>query len=492
MSAPPVSRTRSFSVVLAVELWERFGYYGMQGVLLLFLVHALHFPEINATLLMGAFAALTYAIPAAGGWLGDRVTGSRRAVIAGSLTLSFGYALLGLATFVPAMLYAGMGLVAVGNGLFKPNAANLVRRIYDGDDARIDAAFTLYYMAVNVGSMVSLLLTPWLAAHVGWFAPFATCSAGLLSGLASVLLGRRALEHVGSEPDFRPFPVTSVLFTCGGVLVSTALVGIILSSQSLAKAIVWLAGLSVLIGWTAIYLRSDRRARAGLRLVGLLVMETILFFIFYEQTSTSLILFAEHNVRQDFTIAGHTLFSLTAGQLQALNPFWIILASPILARVYARMAAAGRDFSIASKFVAGFGLVTLAFAIWWLSAAWSPEPMISPWVMFWAYGAQSTGELLISALGLAFIARYVDRRIGAFMSGAYFLSVGISMYLGSFVASMAALPAASSTADPAATLPVYADLFRMLTLVGAGGTILFALLLPLARKWDREFQQTGG
>lgn len=138
------SRASSFAVVVAIELWERFGYYGMQAVLLLFMVQHMGLGDTQANLLMGAFAAMTYALPVVGGWLGDRVLGSRRAMLLGAVGMMCGYATLALATVQVQFMTVAMGIIAVSNGFFKPNAANLVRRIYDDDDAALDSAFTLY------------------------------------------------------------------------------------------------------------------------------------------------------------------------------------------------------------------------------------------------------------------------------------------------------------------------------------------------------------
>src|SRR6185437_7485350 len=165
-------QTRSFTTVFLVEMWERFGYYGMGALLVLYMVERLGFGDARANLTWGAFTALVYAAPSIGGWIGDKILGSRRTMLIGAVVLSFGYGMLAMPNEDLSFLYASLGVIVVGNGLFKANSANLVRRIYEGDDARIDSAFTIYYMAVNVGSTVSMLLTPWIKDHYGWHAAF--------------------------------------------------------------------------------------------------------------------------------------------------------------------------------------------------------------------------------------------------------------------------------------------------------------------------------
>jgi dipeptide/tripeptide permease len=155
-------QTRSFTTVFVAEMWERFGFYGMAALLVLFMVDELGFTDSRANLAWGAFTALVYASPSIGGWIGDKILGARRTMVFGALVLCFGYLMLALPNDRLEFIYASLGVIVVGNGLFKANAANLMRRIYEGDDARIDTAFTIYYMAVNIGSTVSMLATPWI------------------------------------------------------------------------------------------------------------------------------------------------------------------------------------------------------------------------------------------------------------------------------------------------------------------------------------------
>lgn len=482
----PSSRTRSFSVVLAIELWERFGFYGMQGILLLYMIQRLGFSDTQANLLWGTFSAVCYAAPAVGGWVGDTVLGSRRTMVMGAMVLTVGYALLGLDLTGQMALFTALAVIALGNGLFKSNAANLVRRIYEGDDTRIDVAFTIYYMSINVGSTLSLLLTPWLQEKYGWSPPFMVCAAGLAFGVACYTVFRKRLAHVGSAPDFQPLVVSRFLAVLGGsALVLAVMIGL-LRYPAAGRACVWVAALAVGCAWVVLYRRASAAVRPGLRLAYLLIVQTMLYFVFYQQMVTSLTLFALRDVDSAFTLGGITLFHMSAGQFQALNPVWIMLASPLLSWVYKAMAERGWNFPIAEKFIVGFSLVSLSFLIWWWSAATGGSHLVSPWVMFWAYGALSIGELLISALGLAVVARYAPANVGGFMMGSYNVSNGVAMYLGSALANLAVVGPAVASADPAQTLPVYAGLFRMLFLLGIGCTLLFVVCLPFTRRWDAQ------
>jgi len=483
-------QTGRFAVILLIELWERFGYYGMQALLLLYLVQRLGFGDARANLLWGAFAALTYAAPAVGGWLGDQWLGSRRAMVAGACCLAAGYALLTVPSDTPALLGLAMGTISIGNGLFKPNASNLVRRIYDGEDSRLDAAFTIYYMAVNVGSTASMLLLPWMRDRLGWHGAFGFCTAGLLIGLTSYSLLRRRLAGIGSAPDFRPLPRRTGLLIAGGVLAAILLVALVLHSAGVARFCVWLAGGATLLAWIVAYRKASGTERPGLLCAYLLVVEVMGYFVFYQQQATSLTLFALRNVRPEFSFGGVRLFSFSAAQFQALNPIWIMAMSPLLAALYNRLGRSGRDLPVAAKFALGFVCVTSAFLLWWATTGAGTGPLVSPWLMVAGYGLLSLGELLVSGLGLAMIARYAPARLGAFMMGAYFVGNGIAMYVGSALANLASLPAGLAEAGPAESLPVYHHLFGELGVLGGGITLVCFLLLPVLRRLDRAHGAT--
>lgn len=210
-----VSQTRSFTTVFLIEMWERFGYYGMAALLVLFMIDKLGFDDSHANLTWGAFTALVYSSPAIGGWIGDKVLGARRTMIFGACILGSGYLMLAIPFDSLGYLYAALGVIVVGNGLFKANAANLVRRIYEGDDARLDSAFTIYYMSVNIGSTISMLATPWIKDHWGWHVAFAVCFAGMVLGLINFMVMRRTVGHIGSAPDDEPM-MGPLCGRCGG------------------------------------------------------------------------------------------------------------------------------------------------------------------------------------------------------------------------------------------------------------------------------------
>ncbi|GAB1108492.1 MAG: hypothetical protein Sw2PiMacB_28240 [Shewanella algae] len=258
--------------VSLIELWERFGYYGMQALIVYFMVQRLGFEDSRANLVWSACAALIYVSPAIGGWVGDKILGTKRTMLLGAGILSLGYALMTVPTENTWFLFSALGVIVVGNGLFKPNAGNLVRKIYEGDDSKIDSAFTIYYMAVNVGSTFSMLLTPWIKDYVnanygnefGWHAAFAVCCVGLLVGLGNYAMMRKTLANYGSEPDTRPVEMNKLFAVLGLAALSVVASAFILEYEDVARAFVYTAGAAVLGIFIYLIKNSETSERAGL------------------------------------------------------------------------------------------------------------------------------------------------------------------------------------------------------------------------------------
>jgi len=490
-SGPQPSRARAFSVLFLIEMWERFGYYGMQVLLVVFMIEYLGFADRRANLTWGALAAMIYAVPVLGGWVGDRVLGARRTTLLGALVLCLGYLLLSVpwrqvapAGWAEPLLFFSLGLIATGNGTFKANPSSLVSRLYEHEPSKLDGAFTMYYMAINIGAMISQALTPWLRVRYGWHWAFLACAGGLVAGIAQLLLRGRLIAHIGTRPDFEPLRMARLAGVLVGILVIAVLIALIVQNLAVARAIVGLAALALLGLFAFLIARTRRSERAGVIAMLILTGETMLFFVFYQQISTSLTLFALHNVKLDFYG-----YSVPPEQFQVLDPFWIAICSPLLALLYGRLGRHGRDLSIAGKYAWGFALLALAFFVYSLSGTDTADARVSPWWMIGGYLLLSIAELLISGLALAMVSRYIGPERRGLMMGAWLLSAGLAQYLGSFVANFASVPAGIT--DPAQTLARYTHLFFVLGWVAVGGVAVALLLLPVLRRLEARLGEGG-
>ena len=473
------SKTLGFVSLFMIEMWERFGYYGMTAVVVVFMAQQLGRGEEDANLTFGAFTGIAYAIPAIGGWIGDKVLGSKRTAILGAVILVAGYALLAVPS--PDLLFTSLALIAIGGGLFKSNPANLISKIYEGESAKIDSAFTMYYMAVNLGAALSQIATPLVAQYYGWHWAFAICSAGLVVGLINYFFMRKHLAHVGSEPDFKPLDMRKFAAVLVLSALSIAVVAAIIANRDYAKMLAVAAFIGMLFIFGYMIWKGSPGERKGLIAVAILTAQTMLFFIFYQQMSTSLTFYAVHNINLD--LYG---FQVPATMVQWFNPFWIFVLSPPLAWFYHKLSQGRGDFHIATKFAVGFAVLAAGFFIYGLSSLFAKDGIVGLSWMFWGYCLQSLGELLISGLGLAMVARYVGPTLRGFIMGTWFLATGISQYLGGFVANYASVP--KDVTDPVQSLPLFTRLFDNLGWVALLGTLLAAAAIPYM-KW---LSRTGG
>ncbi|MDN5923752.1 MAG: oligopeptide:H+ symporter, partial [Xanthomonadales bacterium] len=312
-------------------------------------------------------------------------------------------------------------------------------------------------------------------------------------GLGNYMVMRHTLNHIGSEPDNESFKVWKLLAVLAGGVAAIFFSTIILKYGAIARIFVYLAGLFVLVIFGWLIATCHKSEKAGIIISLVLVIETVFFFIFYQQMSTSLNLFALRDVDPAFRLFGMHLFTWDPAQFQALNPIWIFILSPILAIIYTRAAKGGGDLSIASKFAIGFAAVAIGFFIYGSAAHFTTSPgQTSQWVMVGGYGFGALGELLTSGLGLAFIARYVPARMGGFMMGAYFVASGVAQYAGGWVATFASVP--DTITAPVEMMPIYTNLYNWLGVAGIACTI-FALIVAwvlwlLDRKGILRFEQS--
>ena len=430
---------RAFYLIFSIELWERFGYYGLQGIMAVYLVKQLGMSEADSITLFSSFSALVYGLVAIGGWLGDKVLGTKRVIMLGAIVLAIGYALVAWSGHDAAIVYMGMATIAVGNGLFKANPSSLLSTCYDKNDPRLDGAFTMYYMSINIGSFFSMLATPWLAARFGWSVAFALSVVGMVITIINFAFCQKWVKQYGSKPDFAPVHMGKLLATIAGVVVLVAIATWLLHTQGIARMVLGV-------------------------------------FVLYSQMPTSLNFFAIRNVE-------HSILGLAfePEQYQALNPFWIMIGSPILAAIYNKM---GDRLPMPHKFAIGMVLCSGAFLVLPLGAKFASDAGIVSvnWLIL-SYALQSIGELMISGLGLAMVAQLVPQRLMGFIMGSWFLTTAGAAIIAGKIANLMAVP--ENVTDPLVSLEVYGHVFLQIGIVTA---VIAALMLLTAPKLNRMTQ----
>jgi POT family proton-dependent oligopeptide transporter len=387
-------------VLFFTELWERLAYYGMRGLLILYLIDTttggLGWTQERASRLYGWFTGLVYLTPVVGGWLADRYLGTRRSLAIGGAVLSLGY--FTLAVGRTWSFYVGLGLIVLGTGFFKPNGYTMVGQLYGTADPRRDPGFTIYYMAINLGALFGPLVCAWLAAdpRYGWSYGFAAAGTAMLVGLLGYLWsGRLRLRGIGLPP-------------------------------------VRQAG--------------DRRLEAPLTqaergrilAVAIITVFVIFFWLAFEQVGSSLNVFAAH--RTDRALSGWLSRAVPGGEIpaawfQAINPFFVLLLAPLMAGLWHRLGS--RAPSTPAKMALGLILLGLAYVVMVIGAAHGDGgTRVSPWFLVLFYLVFTCGELCFLPVGISFVSQTAPTRLASLLMGVWLAANFFASLIGGYVAGM--------------------------------------------------------
>jgi POT family proton-dependent oligopeptide transporter len=467
------AQPRAFQMIFMIELWERFGFYTVQGILILFFVKVLGFSEAESFYTFGAFFALVYGLVAVGGYLGDHVLGTKRTMVLGLVLLALGY--LALALTDKQHVFLALGLICVGNGVFKANPCNLLSKCYLAYDTRLHSGFTLYYMSINIGSIASLIIGPALSSRYGYAYAYFVSFVGLMLGLATYGLQRNVVKDINTPADSSDVSVKVWGLILSGVVLATFLCAYLLQHLFIARTTLWMIIIIALTLYFYTMYHETPPVRKRMTVVLILMLEAIIFFVLYQQMPTSLNLYAVHQIRS--TLLG---VQIDPQSFQALNPIWIIVMSPVLAIVYNKLHEKRISFSIPYKFAFGMLLSGLSFGLLFFSRyLHDSQGMVSAAWLIASYFFQSTGELFVSGLGMAMVAELVPQRMTGFVMGMWFLSSSVAGFIGASVASLTALPNNLQPGLP--SLMIYTEAFLyigVMTLIL--GVVLWLLAKPLS------------
>lgn len=459
------------------ELWERFGFYTIQTIFVLYLTQGLLYTDHKAYLLYGAFNSLLYLTPFVGGYLADRFLGMRRAILLGGILLCLGYLLMAFPD--PSMLFLGLSLVVVGNGFFKPNVSSIVGSLYKPHDPRREGGFTLFYMGINIGSLLPTLFIGALVAAYSWYWGFGIASLGMIFAVIIFSATQKYLKTHGEIPPSSPFVKKNrgkvFLYLVLGIVGSVALIHFFLQHAKETDFFAIIATLAITGVLFALLYKEKKSTRKKLFASLLLIALSIGFWAIYMQTFTSLLLFAERNVHKElFGLAVNAEFTLF------FNPFFIIAFSPLLNRVWTYLEVKKLNPSIPCKFSLGI----LCIAIGFLGLAWgvslsSTGESVSIWWLIMSYFIQTMGELLLSPIGLAMITKLAPKHMVSTLMGIWFLTLSTAFALGGQLATFADVPKGSS---PTTSLAIYDHAFTVYGLIALVLACISFVLMPYINK----------
>ncbi|MDO5522788.1 MAG: peptide MFS transporter [Bacteroidia bacterium] len=421
---------RGLTVLFFAEMWERFCFYGMRGLLVLYLTKALLQGDDQAFAIYGAYTALVYMAPVLGGRIADNILGYRIAIILGAALMAIGEFIIlgGNATW----LYIGMGAIIVGNGYFKANISTLVGKLYKPDDPRRDSGFTIFYIGINIGALLATLVCVWVGERFGFQYGFGLAGIGMLLGLLIFWAGQKFYKHLSHPPH--PEKLHARVFGPFTQLHVTILLSF-LAIPAIYFLIVYNSVVGILLIFTFLYVgytlikegnKGGKILRDRMLIFIILCLFNIVFWALFEQAGSSLTLFADRNV--DRNVFG--LFEMTAGQTQFFNPFFIILMGSLFSVLWVKLSERNMNPNIPAKFGIGIMLLGVGYLITMFgNTVHNAEYLVPLWIIVGIYFFHTVGELFISPIGLSMVTKLAPEKISGMLMGAWFLSFSGSNFL---------------------------------------------------------------
>ena len=497
---------RGLATLFFTEMWERFSYYGLRPLLVLFMAAALAeggfgLSRDQASAIVGLYGFSVYLASLPGGWVADRLLGLQRAIFTGACLITAGHLSIGLSGFAgPSAgkipFFLGLVLIVLGTGLLKPNISAIVGDLYPEGGARRDAGFSIFYMGINVGAFAGQLITGVLGENVGWHWGFGAAGVGMAFGLVVFALTRgKTLRGIGLTPSRHPDAAVQARQTRSGWLALWAGLGVVALVFALAAAGVITIDAQVigqytvritLVMVTAFFafvllaggLTGDEKKRIAVIFV--LFLFAIAFWGAFEQAPTSLNLFA-----RDFTNRDLAGWTVPATWFQSINSAFVILLAPVAAATWVGMARRGYELSSPGKFAVGLAFAAIGFAIMIVAAnkvvASGGRELVSPWWLVGSYFFQTVGELCLSPVGLSSMTKLSPRKYVGQMMGIWFTASALGNLIGGLV---------GGHVDPE-KLELMTELFTRTTIYLAAATVVLMLLSIPIRRMMQNVDTTG-
>lgn len=476
---------RGLYTLFFTEMWERFSYYGMRAILILYMTAAtaganpgLELDVATAGAIYGLYTGMVYLLGLPGGWVADRLWGQRKAVFVGGCIIAAGH--FSMAVPSTTMFFAGLALIAIGTGLLKPNVSSVVADLYPAKDARRDAGFSIFYMGINLGALLGPLVCTWLGENYNWHLGFSAAGVGMVLG---VIQFRRAYGKLGDAGRLRSELTEAARrrlaqrFFSGCALVAAALVAAgVLTSGSVTPPQVAENLSYVILAVVLLYFLNvvffgghTRQEVKQVVVVFWLCLLATVFWSGFEQAGSSLNLFA-----RDFTDRTIGSWTYPTGWLQSVNSLFIIILAPVFGSLWVWLANRKANPSIPLKFALGLLLLAAGFfVISWGAANATPDaPASASWLVV-MYFLFTVGELVLSPVGLSAVTKLAPANRLSQMMGLWFVATS----LGNLIAGQVA-----GRLEGLAPSPLFQNVAWII-----GGTGLVALLAsPFVKRWSAE------
>ncbi len=409
-------------LLFCVEMWERFSYYGMRALIVLYMVQNLMYSTQKAGNIYGLYTGLVYLTPLIGGYLADRYFGQRKCISTGAILMICGLLLL---AFGPKSLFLlSLCLMIIANGFFKSNISSLLGLLYENNEEKKDSAYTIFYMGINLGAFFSPLVCGTLAVKYGYEYGFASAGIGMLIGLVFYkLFENKWLGEYGLNP------------------VGVNNVAVVENEQQNS---------------------TQQNSRLGALLV--LMLFTVPFWVCFEQAGSSLTLFAQYMTDRNFFN-----WEIPTGYFQSLNPLFIILLAPLMSILWGSLRNKSKEPTSVEKFAIALFLIAVSFVVLAFAGYLSSKGLVSPWWLVAGYFIMTVAELCLSPIGLSLVSKLAPKKFLSLIMGCWFLT----SFLGNLIAGM--VGGKYDALSPA-------QLFGMLAIVSFVSFLLLLCFIPKLSK----------
>ncbi|MBK6610230.1 MAG: peptide MFS transporter [Sphingobacteriales bacterium] len=471
---------RQLWILFFAEMWERFSFYGMKALLILYMTKVLLYEKSDASLIQGAYMSLVYVMPMFGGLLADRILGYRKAVIFGGITMAVGHFVLAFSS--EWAFYLGMAFIVCGNGFFKPNISTMVGTLYEQGDPRRDAGFSIFYMGINLGAFLGGLICGYIGEIYSWHWGFGLAGILMLAGLAVFTTNQHSLGERGLPPENSTLnkPIYGLSTERVIYLLSFLCVpffALLIYKKEIMDFVMPTLVIAA-IGYVAYHIK-QLGGTVGQKLMAalILIVSSAMFWGFYEMGGGVINLFADDCVNRTF--GG---FTFPAASLNnAINPFFIVLLSPVFAWLWVWLNKHNAEPTTARKFGLSFLQLFIGFGLFWSGISlFSNAQGLEPFLFYaLAYLFLSTAELCISPIGLSMVTKLSPAHMTGRMMGIWFLFSAAGQYIAGFLGSIIKFEEGCSG---------YTYVFKNVAYVCIGFGVLMLLIAPTIRKWMHDIR----
>lgn len=464
---------RGLYMLFFAEMWERFSYYGMRALLIFYLTQHWLFSDGKSNLIYGAYTSLVYITPVLGGYLADRYLGQRKAVLFGGVLLSLGHLFMafegagGQSDPTINIFWFALALIIVGSGFLKANISVMVGQLYRLTDMRRDAAYTIFYMGINVGAALGTILVGYLGQRIGWSYGFGLAGIGMVAGLIVFVLGKKVLLGAGEAPE--PLARSKEVTIYGIGLAAVAVMWALVQYQDVIQTLLIISGFA-LLGWVLYQaFKLDKEPRERIFAILFLIALNPLFWGLFEQAGGSFNLYTDRYV----DIGG-----VPASVFQSINPIYIILFAPVFAALWQWLGKRGLEPSAPAKFALALAQVGLGFLVFvWGAKSVGMETMTPVVFVFLLYLLHTTGELCLSPVGLSAMNRLAPSFMASLIMGAWFYMTAVGNFVAGKIGEATGGESGEMTKE--ATLAIYNEIGW----ITIGVAVVVLALSPIVKRW---------